>query len=265
MSEPAAAAPFVWEASAAWQAIDFISDLHLSADHPATVRAWSAYLTGTSADAVCVLGDLFEAWVGDDARLLPFERSLVDTLAQAAARRPIAFMRGNRDFLVGDELLAAAGLGELPDPCCLDAFGSRWLLCHGDAQCLDDLDYQRFRAMVRSRAWQQAFLARPIAERMAIAREMRRASRNAQRGAVETQGDLDAAECRRLMAGCGATAMIHGHTHRPASHPLGPGLWRHVLGDWDLDDESAPRAEVIRLNRDGTLVRLSPSKASTAG
>ena len=209
----------VWAAPPHWRAIDFISDLHLAPGMPQTVAAWQQVLQHGTADAVCLLGDVFERWVGDDSRSLPFEQDLVDALASAAARRTVCFMVGNRDFLVGRELCAAAGLTALPDPTVLQAWGGRWLLCHGDALCLDDSRYQAFRAQVRSAVWQQAFLARPLVERVAIADEMRRQSRAAQTDMVT--GDLDPEACRQLLRQADARTLIHGHTHRPGEHDLG--------------------------------------------
>ncbi|HEY9238893.1 MAG TPA: UDP-2,3-diacylglucosamine diphosphatase, partial [Burkholderiaceae bacterium] len=160
-------------APAAWQRIDFISDLHLSAETPRTFDAWEAYLLGTRADAVFILGDLFEAWIGDDSRHDGFEARGAAVLAAAAARRPVYFMVGNRDFLVGDDMLTACGVQALEDPTLLRAFGARTLLTHGDAWCLGDLEYQQFRRQVRDPAWQAQVLKRPLAERRLMARGLR--------------------------------------------------------------------------------------------
>lgn len=251
----------VWSAPAHWQAIDFISDLHLSPDLPRTVAGWSELMVGSQADALCLLGDVFEAWVGDDGRHQTFEQGLVQVMAQAAARRPLFFMAGNRDFLVGPDLCADAGLSHLPDPTVLHAWGRSWVLCHGDALCLSDGPYQAFRSQVRSPAWQQRFLAQPLADRLALAQEMRRRSREHQSMDAQGTGDLDADACRRLLANSGATTLLNGHTHRPGRHDLGGGLTREVLSDWDLDDPIRPRAEVLRLSSDGRSRRLSPAQA----
>lgn len=264
MSPGTASALPVWTPPAGWRSIDFISDLHLAPDHPRTVQAWARYLAHTRADAVVMLGDVFEAWVGDDSRSLPFERGLVDAINLATSRRTVAFMAGNRDFLVGPALIEAAGLLHLSDPTCLAAWGRRWLLVHGDAQCLEDRRYQAFRAQVRDPAWQQAFLARPLAERVEIARAMRRESMRQQQGATESIGDLDREACRALLQRADAQVLLHGHTHRPAAHDLGDGLSREVLSDWDLDDAAAPRAEVLRLSPDGSLQRITPETACAA-
>lgn len=247
-----------------WSAIDFISDIHLAADMPHTRDAWVAYLGSTTADAVLILGDLFDAWVGDDARLEGFEAQCADVLRAAASRRRIGFMVGNRDFLLGPAMLADCGLVALPDPTLLQAFGERVLLVHGDALCLADTEYQRFRAMVRSPQWQAMALALPLAARRAHAAQMRHASeqRNAQGLLPVDAADIDGETALAWMREAGATVLVHGHTHRPGSAPLAPGFIRHVLTDWDLDhDRATARAGVLRLTREG-FARLTLSQAS---
>ena len=239
-----------------WKAIDFISDLHLCEALPRTFDAWAAHLRHTPADAVFILGDLFEAWVGDDGRNLPFERRCVDVLAEAASHRSLAFMVGNRDFLLGGAMLRDTGMMGLPDPTVLGAWGQCVLLSHGDELCLDDRPYQAFRAEVRSPAWQQQFLARPLPERLAVAAEIRRESSARRRFDGDTSADVDAAEAVRWMHAMGASEMVHGHTHRPGSNALAPGFKRHVLSDWDLD--RSQRAEVLRLTRGG-FQRVAPA------
>ena len=127
-----------------WGCVDFISDLHLQASDTATFDAWSRYMHGTQADAVFILGDLFEVWVGDDTASDPssFEARCTRIIAEASTRRPVYIMRGNRDFLMGQQWTAACGAQLLADPCVLVFAGERWLLTHGDALCLDDLAYQ---------------------------------------------------------------------------------------------------------------------------
>jgi UDP-2,3-diacylglucosamine hydrolase len=245
-----------------WQAIDLLSDLHLSEHTPATFAAFRAHLLHTPADAVFLLGDIFEVWIGDDARDSGFAAEVCAVLAQAAERRGIAFMRGNRDFLVGAAMLAATGVRELADPTVAVAFGERLLLTHGDALCLADTDYQRFRAEVRSPAWQQAFLARPLAERRALAAGMRAESAARKRGQMPADwADVDAAAAVRWMHASAAPTLVHGHTHRPGTEWLAPGYIRHVLSDWDLDDTLHPRAELLRWWRGG-LLRTAPATAA---
>jgi UDP-2,3-diacylglucosamine hydrolase len=242
---------FRFDAPPSWRAIEFISDLHLSIALPRTFDAWAHYLESTDADAVFILGDLFEAWVGDDARFDGFERRCAQVLADAARRRTVGFMAGNRDFLVGRELLDEAGVMALPDPTLLVAWQHRVVLTHGDALCLADVDYQRFRTQVRNAAWQADFLSRPLAERQRLARAMRDASEQTQRQQT-TWSDVDAGAAVALLRDAGASVMVHGHTHRPGSDELAPGFTRHVLSDWDLDAQP-PRAEILRLAPSGFL------------
>ena len=243
-----------------WQAIDFISDLHLAADTPRGFDAWSHYMRATRADAVFILGDLFEVWVGDDSRHAGFEARCAEVLSQTAAVRNVAFMVGNRDFLVGSDMLSACNVTALSDPTVVTAFGERLLLTHGDALCLADTDYQKFRAMVRSPAWQASVLARPLAERRALAREVRHESERRHGTMLPEWLDLDPAASVEWMRAADAPVLVHGHTHRPADQLLQPGRTRHVLSDWDLDHAAPPRAEVLRWSRDG-LRRIAPESA----
>lgn len=249
------------EAPPAWRSIDFISDLHLCAAMPRTFEAWATHLRTTPADAVFILGDLFEVWIGDDTRALPFEQACIQALKASAGHRHLAFMAGNRDFLVGTAMLSDAGVQHLRDPSILQAFGQRWLLTHGDALCLADVDYQAFRREVRSMAWQQDFLAKPLAERARLARAIRQESQTRKDAAPSTTvwADVDDAAAREWLQLAGSRRMIHGHTHRPGEVDLGPGMARHVLSDWDLD-HAAPRADVLRLDASG-LQRIAVTGA----
>ena len=241
----------VLDADPAWRQIDLLSDVHLHADMPRTFEAWRDHLLNTSADAVLMLGDLFEVWVGDDARAGAFEASCIDVLRETARHRTLAFLPGNRDFLVGEALLGEAGVRPLTDPTLLRAFGQCWLLTHGDALCLTDTAYQAFRAQVRTLAWQRAFLAQPLSERQHQARLMRDASTAHQAGmGPDHWSDVDDAAAARWLTEAGSTVMVHGHTHRPATHGLPGGGVRHVLGDWDLD-HGTPRAQALRLTASG--------------
>lgn len=259
--------PTFWEfaAPADWTAIDFISDLHLGEDTPRTFDAWAAHMRGTSASAVFILGDLFEVWVGDDARHAGFEARCAEVLADAAARRTVAIMVGNRDFLMGSELARDCGLLALPDPTVLLAFGERLMLSHGDALCVDDEEYQRFRAMVRDEAWQRRFLAQPLQQRRDEARRIRAASQERQAGRAPADwSDVDAASAVQWMHQAGTPTLIHGHTHRPGRDALAPGQVREVLSDWDLEGHHGPpRAEVLRLRRSG-LARIAPETAASS-
>ena len=262
-----AALPTFWEvqASAEWRTIDFISDLHLGEDTPRTFEAFASYLNRTTADAVFILGDLFEVWVGDDARYEGFEARCVDALSEGASRCALGFMVGNRDFLVGSDMLKACGVLALSDPTVLIAFGERMMLTHGDALCLADVPYQRFRNVVRSPAWRSDFLSRPLTERRKAARDVRQESERRKREQAAGQYvDIDVATAVRWMHEAGTPSMIHGHTHMPGSETLAPGFQRHVLTDWDFDDEAnAPRGGVLRWQADG-IQRLSLAQVSSA-
>jgi UDP-2,3-diacylglucosamine hydrolase len=233
-----------------WQSVDFISDLHLQASEPATFNAWQRYMQTTPADAVFILGDLFEVWVGDDVLgERGFEHQCAQVIAQTAASTPVYFMHGNRDFLVGATLTAACNTTLLADPTVLSFNNKRWLLSHGDALCLDDADYMQFRQQVRSTEWQKAFLAKPLAERQAIARGLRQQSEARKRSGID-YADVDSNAARQWLEQALSATLIHGHTHKPATHDLGDGLQRVVLSDWDMA-ATAPRAEVLRLSAQG--------------
>ncbi|MEX8494199.1 UDP-2,3-diacylglucosamine diphosphatase [Sphaerotilus sp.] len=245
-----------------WRSVDIVSDLHLGPATPHTTAALARYLQHTPADAVIVLGDLFEVWVGDDVldEADSFEASVLRQFAECASHRTVAMMVGNRDFLLGPRAAALAGWRVLDDVCVLEAFGRRTVLVHGDAQCLADEDYQRFRRQARGPAWQQQFLAQPLERRRAFARGLRDDSEHRKRTlGMAAYPDLDRDAMRALLRQHGATTLVHGHTHRPGDEALGDGLVRHVLTDWDLDhDPAAPRAEVLRITADGVERRRLP-------
>lgn len=243
-------------APANWRTADFISDLHLQPSEPATFEAWRRYMQTTPADAVFILGDLFEVWVGDDVLALPgFEADCAAVMRAASLRLDLFFMHGNRDFLAGGGLMAAAGATLLQDPTVLAFDDQRFVLTHGDALCLDDHDYMAFRAQVRTPTWQQGFLAQPLAQRQAVARGLRDASENRKRSAGE-YADVDTPAAREWLTTAQAGVMIHGHTHKPTAHELGDGLQRVVLSDWDASAQPA-RLQVLRL-AGGALQRLAP-------
>ena len=231
------------QALAHWQRVDFISDLHLDAHEPATFEAWAHHMAHTTANALFILGDLFEVWVGDDNQD-PFALQCMAVLKATAQRMPVYFMCGNRDFLVGAALLQTTGLQGLNDPTVLDLGPTlRLLLSHGDALCLDDHDYLAFRAQVRQPEWQAAFLAKPLAERQAYARSVRQQS-EARKQTHTDYADVDTATARAWLTACEAQVLLHGHTHKPALHDLGHGLSRWVLSDWHATSQP-PRLEVV--------------------
>ncbi len=239
-----------------WSAVECISDLHLQASEPQTLAAWQRYLHASRASAIFILGDLLEAWVGDDALQEPgsFEAACAATLRMASQQRPIYFMVGNRDFLAGADFLHASGVQGLADPTLFVWGQQRILLSHGDALCLDDVEYQQFRAVSRNPAWQQQLLAQPLAARRALARQVRGESEQRKQSGTE-YADADAALVRHWLAQTQAHTLIHGHTHRPADHALPDGKTRVVLSDWHCDG-SVPRAEVLRITPDGQWQRI---------
>lgn len=249
-----------------WLTVDFISDLHLQASEPQTLAALAQYLATTPAQALFILGDLFEVWVGDDALDVPggVEEKVAAVLQDASRRMDVFIMCGNRDFLMGERLLAACGARRLDDPSVLHLGGTRWLLVHGDAQCLADLPYQAFRAQVRSAAWQSDFLSQPLVQRLALARQMRAQSEMQKQQLAHAQTpwiDLDPQSCLALLAAHGAHHMVHGHTHHPAEHALDSLHMRWVLSDWDLH-ATPPRAEVLRLSASGGEPQRIPMAAA---
>ena len=234
-----------------WRTVDFISDLHLQASERATLAAFTLYLAQTDADALFILGDLFEVWVGDDAIEEPgsFEAEGCAALRACAQRLPVYFMHGNRDFLAGQGFARHCGITLLHDPTVLGFADQRYLISHGDLLCLDDVDYQRFRVQARSRAWQQQFLAQPLDIRRAQARGIRQAS-EARKQSGAGYCDVDDGAAVAWLQAAHASTLIHGHTHKPATHTLAPGLQRVVLSDWDAA-ATPRRLEVLRLSTAG--------------
>ncbi len=236
------------QAPSSWRTIDFISDLHLQATEMKTWAAWQHYLQHTTADAVFILGDLFEVWVGDDAAAVEasFEQHCARTLHAASQRLAVFILHGNRDFLMGQALMQAVGATLIPDPTVLSFAEQRWLLSHGDSLCLADTAYLVFREQVRSDAWQAAFLAKPLAERLALARQMREQSET-RKQTTRDYADVDADAALQWLLGAKAATLVHGHTHRPNHHALGSEHSRWVLSDWNLD-HGQTRADVLRID-----------------
>jgi UDP-2,3-diacylglucosamine hydrolase len=226
--------------------------LHLHAGLPRTAKALADYLRSTPADAVLILGDLFEAWVGDDMRNEDFEAECAAFLADAGKRLHLGLMVGNRDFMLGQDMIAACHAHALSDPTILNAWGQHVLLVHGDALCLADEAYLRFRAQMREPGKREALLSLPYPHRLAMAKQMREASAaHQQQQKPETWADVDEPAAGAWMQAAGASILVHGHTHRPESAPFGvaDGI-RHVLSDWDFDG-AHPRGEVLRMTTQG--------------
>ena len=230
----------------------FISDLHLDADRPDISALFGDFLgrEARDAEALYILGDLFEAWVGDDdpSDVGAFVASRLKALADTGV--PVFFIRGNRDFLLGDAYARRAGMTILPDPAVIQLHGVPTLIGHGDLLCTDDVAYQQFRAQTRDPRWQAQFLAQPLAARLAFAEQARAASQARfgelqAAGTSETITDVSPASVADMFSRYGIRRMIHGHTHRPAIHDEGEGRTRIVLGDWYT------QGSVLRFDADG--------------
>lgn len=214
----------------------FAADLHLDPARPAVIRLFLDFLAREAprAQALYLLGDLFEAWIGDDA--VPADHPVLAGLrALTDGGTPVRVMHGNRDFLLGEAFAATTGTALLPEPSLISIDGEAVLLEHGDALCTDDADYQRFRAMVRDPDWQSRFLALSVDERLAQARNARDRSGEHGRETADAIMDVNPAAVARRFREHGVSRLIHGHTHRPAIHELtvdGRPVTRLVLGDW---------------------------------
>lgn len=212
-----------------------VSDLHLHPSRPETARLFGEFLAGPArgAQTLYILGDLFDAWIGDDDLADPFAAGIaadLKSLADTGVR--IRFMPGNRDFLIGAGFAAAAGIEIIADETVADIGGVPTLLLHGDTLCTGDLKYQEFRRQVRAEAWQREFLARPLAERRRIADDLRDRSEAEKRAKPMALMDADETAVASAFAAHRVTRMIHGHTHRQARHEY-PGRERWVLPEWD--------------------------------
>ncbi len=220
----------------------FISDLHLAAERPGTSTQFFDFLAGPAAgaDELYVLGDLFEAWIGDDELDAADSDGLGRDVAAglrrlAGAGTRIHVMHGNRDFLLGSGFLAASGAVVAADPMVVEVAGLRTALLHGDTLCSDDVDYQAWRQVARSTAWQQAFLARPLAGRRDEMRQLRERSKRSIEAKPAAIMDVNAATVADEFRRHAVRRMIHGHTHRPARHDVrvdGTECERWVLPDW---------------------------------
>ena len=222
----------------------FVSDLHLDPARPEITALFLRFLQreAASADALYILGDLFEAWVGDDDPSSTGQQVADGLRRLAEAGVPVYFVHGNRDFLVGQDYAGRAGMRILPDPAVVSLYGEPVLVMHGDLLCTDDHAYQAFRAQTRDPHWQAMFLAQPLAARQAFAAQARQASMSRQqdmidgdRASFEAVTDVNPQAVEATLARFGVATLVHGHTHRPAMHAVRIGDRegrRIVLGDW---------------------------------
>ena len=243
-----------------------ISDIHLTPSMPLTAQRFFDFCEkeAPKAEAVLILGDLFEYWVGDDAASnAPFQQEVKRALVKLSTKTKTYYLHGNRDFLVGPTFLKTTGMTLLPDPSLIEIANARYIITHGDALCTADVGYQIFRHWVRKPWLQKLFLQLPLAWRRSIADQLRsnsysqyqRAARvSKQRNLIRTNVTLEA--CAELVKDQAIAKLIHGHTHLPAHHheQLGEHTWqRWVLSDWDLDhpESMAPRASALFIDSQG--------------
>ena len=215
----------------------FVSDLHLAADRPETTRLFIRFLEtrARQARAVYILGDLFEVWLGDDMILPDYQPAIAAMKALTDSGVPLFLMHGNRDFFMGQQLMQLCGATLLDDPSKIDLDGIPTLLMHGDTLCTDDLEYMKFRAMVRNPQWQNEVLAKSPTERLALAKQFREISKTETGNKAENIMDVNPTEVERMFSTHAVKRLIHGHTHRPAVHELeinNQNVQRIVLGDW---------------------------------
>ncbi len=216
----------------------FISDLHLHANRPHVLSAFEAFVEEQHGrcEQLFILGDLFEAWIGDDDRSdlsTRVEKSL-SRLAESGCR--VGIMHGNRDFLIGDEFCARCSAQLLPDPSQMDLYGRKVLLMHGDTLCTEDTEYLAFRARIRQSASLQGLLSKSLDERRQIAAQLRADSKEAMSNKAEDIMDVTDTEVEIQIAAHEADVLLHGHTHRPNKHIHivdGKEKERYVLGDWE--------------------------------
>jgi len=216
----------------------FISDLHLTEELPEANERFIELLEGKArgADVLYILGDFFEYWIGDDDLEASFNAVVAGLLADLARRGvPVYLMHGNRDFLIGERFCAATGAKLLADPSVHEIQGVRTLLMHGDTLCTDDVDYQNWRRIARSEAWQREFLSKSLPERRRAIVGMREQGKEAVRAKPAEIMDVNDAAVAEAMRAHAVTRLVHGHTHRPGRHALtidGRPAERWVLPDW---------------------------------
>lgn len=240
----------------------FVSDVHLQASLPRTTQAFLDFLQkhANVAQELYLLGDMFEYWAGDDDLSTPYNAAIATAIRRVSECGVRVFwIGGNRDFLLGDEFAKATGITVLPDPFVASIANQRIVLTHGDAQCTDDHGYMAFREQVRGPEWQKQFLAMPLARRKAIIDGMRTDSREAQRGKSYEIMDVNGTAIASLFSATDTSIMIHGHTHRPATHSYQENTGtriRHVLPDWDCDTKP-PRGGWLAMYENGSFQRFN--------
>ena len=246
-----------------FQTIEFLSDLHLDQAHPATFNAWQKYMLNTQTDAIFILGDLFESWVGADILNAPsplgdFERQCAQVIQKAAEKSSIYIMAGNRDFLLSQDFAGKTSSTQLTDPTLLSWGENCAIITHGDLLCTDDITYQEYRKMVNSPIWQQQALAMPLQQRIQVAQQMRMQSEQSKQTNSDEIMDANSNTVSSWMKTAQTTRMIHGHTHHPHHHILSDNQERIVLSDWHLDTTpEKQKAEILQWSITDGLKRIS--------
>jgi UDP-2,3-diacylglucosamine hydrolase len=235
----------------------FISDLHLEADRPDIAAQFLTFLDkdASEADELYILGDLFEAWVGDDdpnTHYFTIKRALRKLVDSGI---PVYFMHGNRDFMIGNKFANETGITILSDPHRANFYGEKALLSHGDILCTDDVQYQRVRKMVRNPEWQATMLAKPLRDRLRFAEEARLRSLELTLNMDTNIMDVNQGEVEKTIREHNVDILLHGHTHRPAVHKIDLGnrkARRIVLGDWYA------QGSVVRWDTRGARLEVLP-------
>ncbi len=215
----------------------FIADLHLSDQRPAITDLFITFIENEAqqARALYILGDLFEAWLGDDC-ILPHYQPVIAQLKQLTDNNiPVYILHGNRDFLIGEQFCVLSGCQLLDESAVITIDEQRYLVMHGDTLCTDDVKYQQFRTMVRDPEWQKQLLAKSPAERIALAKQYREISQSETAEKASDIMDVNQTAVEKVMRAADITTLIHGHTHRPDIHKFdldGKDAQRIVLGDW---------------------------------
>lgn len=215
----------------------FISDLHLSGERENISKLFITFLKerASQADALYILGDLFEVWPGDDMIQPDYVESISAMKQLADSGVPLFIMQGNRDFLMADQFAEISGASLIDDPTVINLYGTKTLLMHGDTLCTDDTEYQKFRTMVRDPVWKKSFFALPKDERFAMTSKYRKISKLETKKKAMDIMDVNQQTVETAMLDNNIQQLIHGHTHRPAVHEFsanGKAMKRIVLGDW---------------------------------
>jgi UDP-2,3-diacylglucosamine hydrolase len=246
----------------------FIADIHLDPQRPITHSLFLQFLASRAqhAEALYILGDLFEVWIGDDEDEPVYQEVLIALRRLTDSNLHVSVMPGNRDFLLGQDFVKTTGCVLIPDPTVVDLYGVPTLLMHGDSLCTLDVEYQTFRTQVRHPLWQQQFLAQPLAQRRIFARQARTQSKVHLQKTTEAMMDVTPAAVLSALQTKGVYQLIQGHTHTPAVHQLtvnGQPAYRWVVGDWNEQGTvilscMPAGCQLLKLSSNGSISHYSP-------